>query len=159
MEARPQFWDTSSPLWEDANRYQRLLGKLIYVTVTRPDIVYAVSVLSYFMQEPRQVHWEGALRVLVHIKRALGRGLIYPRHSHLRIEAYSNAGYAGDKGDYKSTTGYCTYNGGNLVTWRSYVAYKPITLLCIFFMFIEMKFIHFYSCVMFAMNSMSMCKD
>ena len=57
METRPQFWDTSSTLFEDANRYQRFLGKLIYLTVTRPDIVYAVSVLSQFMQEPRRVHW------------------------------------------------------------------------------------------------------
>ena len=57
MEACPQFWDTSSPLFEDAYRYRRLLGKLIYLTVTRPDIVYAVSVLSQFMQEPRQVPW------------------------------------------------------------------------------------------------------
>ena len=40
-----------------------------------------------------------------------------------------------------------------------YVAYKPITLSCILFMFIEMKFIHFHSCVMFAMKSMSMCND
>ena len=52
MEARPPFWDTSSPLFEDANRYRRLLGKLIYLTVTRPDIVYAVSVLSQFIQDP-----------------------------------------------------------------------------------------------------------
>ena len=120
MEAPPQFWDTSSPLFEDANRYQRFLGKLIYLTVTRPDILYAVSVLSQFMQEPRQVHWKGALRVLAYIKRAPGRGLIYLRHCHLRIEAYSDAGYAADKGDRKSTTGYCTYIGGNLVTWRSW---------------------------------------
>ena len=56
MEARQQFWDTLSPLLEDANRYQRLLGKLIYLTVARPDIVYAVSVLSQFMLEPRRVH-------------------------------------------------------------------------------------------------------
>ena len=77
MEARPQFWDTSSPLFEDANRYRRLLGKLIYLTVTRLDIVYAVSVLSQFMQEPRRVHWKGALRVLAYIKLAPGRGLIY----------------------------------------------------------------------------------
>ena len=119
MEARPQFWDTSSPLFEDANHYRRLLGKLIYLTITRPDIVYAVSVLSQFMQEPRRVHWEGALRVLAYIKRAPGRGLIYRRHGHLRIEAYSDAGYVSDKGDRKSTTSYCTYIGGNLVTWRS----------------------------------------
>ena len=71
------------------------------------------------MQEPRRVHKEGALRVLAYIKRAPRRGLIYRLHGHLRIEAYSDAGYAGDKGDRKSTTCYCTYIGGNLVTWRS----------------------------------------
>ena len=119
LEARPKFWDTDSPMMADANRYRRLLGKLIYLTVTRPDITYAVSVLSQFMHEPRMVHWEGALRVLAYIKRSPSKGLIYRRHDHLRIEAYSDAGYAGDKGDRKSTTGYCTYVGGNLVTWRS----------------------------------------
>ena len=119
LEARPKFWDTDSPMMADANRYRCLLGKLIYLTVTRPDITYAVSVLSRFMHEPRMVHWEGALRVLAYIKRSPGKGLIYRRHDPLRIEAYSNAGYVGDKGDKKSTTGYCTYVGGNLVTWRS----------------------------------------
>ena len=119
MEAHPQFRDTSSPLFEDANHYRRLLGKLIYLTVTRLDIVYAVSVLSQFMQEPRRVHWERALRVLAYIKRAPRRGLIYQWHSHLHIEAYSDGGYAGDKGNRKSITGSCTYIGGNLVTWRS----------------------------------------
>ena len=53
MEAHLQFWETSSPLLEDANRYHRLLGKLIYLMATRPDIVYAVSVLCQFMQETR----------------------------------------------------------------------------------------------------------
>ena len=90
----------------------------MYLTVTRSDIVYEVSVLSQFMHKPGRVHWEGALQVLAYIKRAPGR-LIYRRHSHLCIEAYSDAGYVGDKGDRKSTTGYCTYIGGNLVTWRS----------------------------------------
>ena len=71
------------------------------------------------MHEPRMVHWEGALRVLVYIKRAPGKRLIYRCHDHLRIEAYSDAGYAGDKGDRKSTTSYCTYVGVNLVTWHS----------------------------------------
>ena len=49
MEACPQFWDSLSPLLEDANRYRRLLAKLIYLTVTHLDIVYTVSVLSQFM--------------------------------------------------------------------------------------------------------------
>ena len=84
-----------------------------------PNITYVVSVLSQFMHEPHMVHWESALGVLAYIKRAPGKGLIYQRHDHLRIEAYSDARYARDKGDQKSTTGYCTYDGGNLVTWCS----------------------------------------
>ena len=103
----------------DANRYRHLLGKLIYLTVTRPNITYVVSVLRQFMHEPHMVHWEGALGVLTYIKRAPGKGLIYRRHDHLRIEAYSDAGYAGDKVYQKSTTWSCIYVGGNLVTWCS----------------------------------------
>ena len=119
FEAQPKFWDTNSPMMTDANRYRCLLGKLIYLTVTRPNITYVVCVLSEFMHEPGMVHWEGALRVLAYIKCAPGKGLIYRHHDHLRIEAYSDVRYAGDKGDRKSTTGYYTYVGGNLVTWRS----------------------------------------
>ena len=77
LEARPKFWDTNSPMMVDANRYRRLLGKLIYLTVTHLDITYHVSVLSQFIHEPLMVHWEGALRVLAYIKRAPGIGLIY----------------------------------------------------------------------------------
>ena len=67
LEARPKFWDTDSPMMADANRYRDLLGKLIYLTFPRPDITYAVSVLSQFMHEPRIVRWEGLLQVLAYI--------------------------------------------------------------------------------------------
>ena len=71
------------------------------------------------MDVPRITHWEGALRVLAYIKRAPGKGLIYRHHDHLRIKAYFDIRYVRDKGDRKSTAGYCTYVGGNLVTWHS----------------------------------------
>ena len=57
----------------DANHYRCLLGKLIYLIVTCPNITYAISVLSQFMYETCMVHWEGALRVLAYIKRAPGK--------------------------------------------------------------------------------------
>ena len=57
--------------------------------------------------------------MLAYIKNSPGKGLIYSKHGYLQIDAYSDSGYAGDKGDKKSTSGYCTYVGGNLVTWRS----------------------------------------
>ena len=97
----------------------RLVGKLIYLTVTRPDISYAVSILSQFMQAPRTIHLEGVYQLLAYLKRAPGKGLLYRRQGHLRIEAYSDSGFAGDKEDRKSHGGYATYVGGNLVTWRS----------------------------------------
>ena len=72
----------------DANCYQCLLGKLIYLTITHPIITYALIVFSWFVQESRVVYWEGALQVILYIKCALSKGLIYQGHDHLLIEAY-----------------------------------------------------------------------
>ena len=119
IDSKPCFWDSTSPLLADVETYRRLVGKLIYLTVTRPDIAYTVALLSQFMHAPQDIHWHAALRVLAYLKHAPGRGLLYQRHGHLRVEAYSDAGYAGDRGDRKSTSGFCTFVGGNLVTWRS----------------------------------------
>ena len=126
-KARPKFWDTVSPMMADANRYRHLLGKLIYLIVTHPDIIYFVSVLSQFMQEPRMMHW-GCITSYYVYQACSGKGLIYQHHDHLCIEAYSDAGYTKDKGEQKSTTGFCTYVGGNLVTWHSR---KQIVISCL----------------------------
>ena len=119
MEQNVDWWDNATALLEDAGIYRRLVGKLIYLTVTRPDISYAVSILSQFMQAPRTIHLEGVYRLLAYLKRAPGKGLLYRRQGHLHIEAYSDSGFAGDKEDRKSHGGYATYVGGNLVTWCS----------------------------------------
>lgn len=60
------------------------------------------------MHELRKVHWSGALQVIVYVKRASGKGLVYRRSGHLRVETYSDSGYTGDRGDKKSTLGFCT---------------------------------------------------
>ena len=99
IDQTPSFWDTTSELLQDPGQYRRLIGKFIYLTVTQPDISYAVSLLSQFMHEPRKVHWNGALRVLAYVKGAPGKGLIYRNSGHLKIEAYSDSGYAGNRGD------------------------------------------------------------
>ena len=59
------------------------------------------------------------MHVLTYIKGILCKGLVYKKRGHLVVKAYSNSSYAGDKGDKKSISGYCTYVGSNLVTWRS----------------------------------------
>ena len=87
--------------------------------MTRPDISYAVSLLSQFMHEPRKVHWTGVFHVLSYVKGVPGKGLVYRKNGHTRIMTYSDSGYAEDREDRKSTSGFCTYVRGKLVTWRS----------------------------------------
>ncbi|KAK0585152.1 hypothetical protein LWI29_024002 [Acer saccharum] len=100
-------------------RYQRLVGKLIYLSHTRPDIAYAVSVVSQFMHAPTESHMNAVLRILRYLKGAPGKGLIFSRHEHLGIEGYTDADWAGNASDRRSTSGYFTFVGDNLVTWRS----------------------------------------
>ncbi|KAL0313654.1 UNVERIFIED_CONTAM: Retrovirus-related Pol polyprotein from transposon RE1 [Sesamum calycinum] len=119
MDSNLDFWNDDGNYLEDKTKYRRLVGKLIYLTVTRPDISFVVGSVSQFMDKPRSAHWEVALRILKYIKTSPGKGLLFKRHRHVKIEAYSDADYAGSKDDRKSTSGYCTYVGGNLVTWRS----------------------------------------
>ena len=119
METNIDCWNKLTSLLEDAGLYRRLEGKLMYLTVTRLDIAYVVSVLIQLMQAPCTVHLDGVYRVLAYIKRALGKGLLYRKWGHLLVEAYSDASYAGDKTNKKWHGSYATCVGGNLITWRS----------------------------------------
>jgi len=67
------------------------VGGLIYLTITRPDLAYAVGVVSQFMHAPRVSHMEAVRRILRYLKSAPGRGLLYRPTGHLRISAYSDA--------------------------------------------------------------------
>ncbi|KAK2977888.1 hypothetical protein RJ640_022679 [Escallonia rubra] len=104
---------------DDPEKYRRLVGKLNYLIVTRPDIAYAVSTVSQFMSEPTVKHWVALEQILCYLKGAPGLGLLYSNHGHSYIECFSDADWAGSKLDRKSTTGYCVFVGGNLVSWKS----------------------------------------
>lgn len=109
----------SSKTPTNKERYQRLVGKLIYLSHTRPDIAYAVSVVSRFMHAPNEDHMRAATRILRYLKSSPGKGLFFAKTGSLEVEGYTDADWAGDKSDGKSTSGYFMFVGGNLVTWRS----------------------------------------
>jgi hypothetical protein len=116
MESNLKLMPDEGDFIDDPDTYRRLVGKLIYLTITRPDISYAVSVVSQFMTNPRVPHMNAVIHILKYLKNAPGRGLFYRSSGHLRIEGYTDADWAGSPSDRKSTTGYCTFIGGNLVT-------------------------------------------
>ena len=103
----------------DKVRYQRLVGKFIYLSHTRPDIAYAASVVRQFMHNPSEDHMDAIIRILRYLKSSPGKGLLFSKNAHLDIEGYTVADWAGNILDRKSTSGYFTFVGGNLVTWRS----------------------------------------
>ena len=100
-------------------RYHKLVGRLIYLSHTRSDITYAVSLVSQFMHNLNEVHMEATLRVLKYLKSSLGRGILFSKNDHLDIIGYTNAVWVGNLTDKKSTSGHFTFIGGNLVTWKS----------------------------------------
>ncbi|KAM3369468.1 hypothetical protein ACQJBY_017392 [Aegilops geniculata] len=83
----------SSELGNPVNRerYQRLVGKLIYLSHTRPDIAFAVSIVSQFMHNPRTAHLDAVNRILRYLKGCPGKGLLYTKQGNLQVECYTDA--------------------------------------------------------------------
>ena len=103
----------------DAICYRQLVGCLIYLTVTRPDISHAVGMVSKFMDAPHSVHYATVFRILRYVKGTLYHGLHYFSRSSLEFHAYSNVDWAGDPTDRYSITGFYFLLGTSLVSWRS----------------------------------------
>ena len=101
--------------------YREAVGSLLFLaTVSRPDIAYAVSVASKFIDKPNKIHWNAVKRIIRYIKGTLNFGLIYKSNNDItKIQAFSDADYAGDLTDRRSTTGYILKLGNSVVVWGS----------------------------------------
>ncbi|KAJ3689816.1 hypothetical protein LUZ61_018980 [Rhynchospora tenuis] len=103
----------------DASKYQSLVGRLRYLTCTRPDIAYSVGVVSRFMEEPKYSHWKAIKRILRYIKGTEALGLFYSNSEEYKLMGYSDSDWCGDVDDRKSTSGYVFYMGDTAFTWAS----------------------------------------
>ncbi|CAJ2644587.1 unnamed protein product [Trifolium pratense] len=103
----------------DTGRYQRLVGKLIYLSHTRPDIAFSVSVVSQFMHSLFEEHLEAVYKILRYLKATPENGLFFRKTNERNVSIFTDADWAGSITDRRSTSGYCAYVWGNLVTWRS----------------------------------------
>lgn len=119
-----------SPLFENPVRYRQVVGALQYVTLSRPDITYAVNKVCQFMHSPSNNHWSAVKRIVRYLKGTSGFGLRLTPSSDTTIHAYgdatsplvtaySDADWAGCPDDRRSTGGYAIYLGSNLVSWAA----------------------------------------
>ncbi|PKU63100.1 putative mitochondrial protein [Dendrobium catenatum] len=103
-------------LLPDASTYRSITGALQYLTITRPDIAHAVNILSQHMHNPEQIHRYLLKRLLRYIKGTISFGLPIIKSS-LTLRTFSDADWAGDPVTRKSTSGFCTFLGDNIVSW------------------------------------------
>ena len=96
-----------------------MAGKLNYLTITRPDISFGVSVVSQFLNSTCVDHWNVVIRFLMYIKGSSGKGLLYNSNNHTRVVCYSDADWARSPFERRYTSGYYVSIGGNLISWKS----------------------------------------
>ncbi|XP_071683132.1 uncharacterized mitochondrial protein AtMg00810-like [Lolium perenne] len=119
MELNVRLRSTDGDLLPNPTRYRHLVGSLVYLAVTRPDISYPVHILSQFMAAPTSVHYSHLLRVLRYLRGTISRRLFFPRSSSLQLQTYSDATWASDPEDRKSLSAYCVFLGGSLIAWKT----------------------------------------
>ncbi|GJS91918.1 putative ribonuclease H-like domain-containing protein [Tanacetum coccineum] len=102
----------------DVHVYRSMIGSLMYLTASRPDIMFAVCACARFQVTPKASHLNAVKRIFRYFKHQPKLGLWYPRDSPFELEAYSDSDYGGASLDRKSTTGGCQFLGRRLISWQ-----------------------------------------
>ncbi|XP_013679978.2 secreted RxLR effector protein 161-like [Brassica napus] len=103
----------------DATEFRRIIGCLRYLLHTRPDLCYAVGVLSRYMHNPRDSHGQAIKHILRYVKGTTNYGLFFKRDGSRSVVGYSDSSHNIDLGDGRSASGHAFYYGSSLITWTS----------------------------------------
>ncbi|XP_031102051.1 secreted RxLR effector protein 161-like [Ipomoea triloba] len=117
---------TSTKLFKDENGvsvdstlYRSMIGSLLYLTASRPDIMFSVGACARYQADPKESHVKAVKRILKYVKGTLNYGIWFSNDTNLSLVGFSDADWAGNADDRKSTLGGCFFIGKNLVSWLS----------------------------------------
>jgi len=119
MEPNQKLSQEDGELIDDAEHYRKLVGKLMYLTFTRPDITYAVHRLCQFTSAPRVPHLKAVYKIIYYLKGTVGQGLFYSANVDLKLSGFADSDFSSCSDSRKLTTGYCMFLGTSLVAWKS----------------------------------------
>ncbi|XP_049372648.1 uncharacterized mitochondrial protein AtMg00810-like [Solanum verrucosum] len=102
---------------EYATMYRQLVGSLIYITLIRPNISYAVGVMSRYMQNPKKSHLDGVRRILRYVKSTIDYGLLYKKGEECKLIGYCDSDYGRDHNTRRSTTCFVFKFGTGAISW------------------------------------------
>lgn len=103
----------------DSTLYKQIVGSLMYLTATRPDIMYSVSLISRYMENPTEMHLLTAKRILRYLQGTKDFGLFYKKGEKMELVGFTDSDYAGDQDDRRSTSGFIFMFGTGAVSWSS----------------------------------------
>jgi hypothetical protein len=119
MEQNHRLALAEGPKLSHPDQFRRLVGRLIYLCFTRPELTYSVHVLSQFMHQPRQEHWEAALRVVRYLKGKPGQGILLNRNCDLKLSGWCDSDWASCPLTRKSLTGWIIHLGDSPISWKT----------------------------------------
>ncbi|XP_052203974.1 secreted RxLR effector protein 161-like [Diospyros lotus] len=103
----------------DNTFYKQIVGRLMYLIATRPDIMYAVGLISRYMENPTEMHLLVAKRILRYLQGTKDFGLLYKKGEKSDLLSFTHSDYAGDQDDRRNTSGYVFMLGTGAVSWSS----------------------------------------
>jgi hypothetical protein len=104
---------------DDASCYRNIVGSLQYLAHTKPDISFSVNRVCQFLSSPTSEHWSAVKRILRYLHETVDMGICIKKSGSLLLSAFSDADWAGDSDDRRSTGGFTVFFGGNLISWSS----------------------------------------
>ena len=114
-----KFTAADGDLLEDASAYRQLIGRLLYLTISCPDIIYTIHKLSQYVSQPHMPHLDVVHHLLRYMKSSHGQGLFFPTSSSLQIRAFSNADWGSCLDTQRLVTSFCIFLGESLISWRA----------------------------------------